>query len=40
MCYLSLDLMFKAKLKLESRNGKILYGRHVADFESDITENQ
>ena len=30
MCYLSLDLKFKAKLKLESRNRKIQYGRQAA----------
>ena len=33
MCYLSLDLMLKAKLKLESRNWKIQYGRQVAILE-------
>ena len=35
--HLSLELIFKAKLKFESRNQKIQYGGH---FEINIAENQ
>ena len=30
MCYCSLDVFFKAKLKLESENQKIQYGHQTA----------